>query len=101
MPLVASESSGQDADFVSDTIYMQLRLPICKEIKETETRVLVEVDRLIQSKVGIGRQNPLATWAALWGLLLVYKEHMVHRKAWRHYPGNLDLIILFGLNLTS
>lgn len=83
MPLLNPEYCNQDGDFVSDTIWLQLCLPICRAIKASETCVLAEVDKLIQSKTGIGRQNPLATWTALWGLLLTYKEHMVLCKAKR------------------
>lgn len=46
-----------------------------------EACVLTEIDTMIKSKVGIGKQNPLATFAALWNLIILYKEHMVYRKA--------------------
>jgi hypothetical protein len=81
-----------DGDIVSTAIWLQLRLPIGKGIKATETDVLTEIDRMIQSKSGIGRQNPLATWAALWVLVLSYKDYMIFCKAWRYGQdsGNLD-----------
>jgi hypothetical protein len=81
-----------DGDIVSTYIWLQLRLPIGKAIKATETDVLTEVDKMIQSKAGIGRQNPLATWAALWVLVLSYKGYMIFCKTWRYGQdsGNLD-----------
>jgi hypothetical protein len=76
---------------VSSAIRMQLRLPICKAIKISETYVLSEIDRMIQSKAGIGRQNPLATWVALWILILSYKEYMIFCKAsYSHDHGTFD-----------
>jgi hypothetical protein len=66
---------------VSSAIRMQLRIPICKAIKISETYVLLEIDRMIQGKAGIGKQNPLATWVVLWILILSYKEYMIFCKA--------------------
>lgn len=87
MPWIKSSPSSQSGAFVSSTIRVQLRLPICKEILAIEADVLTEIDRMIQRKGGIGRQNPLAIWASLWILILSYKEHMVYTKAWSDQLG--------------
>jgi len=87
-----TNDGDSDGDIASTAIWLQLRLPIGKGIKATETDVLTEIDRMIQSKSGIGRQNPLATWTALWVLILSYKDYMIFCKAWRYDQdsGNLD-----------
>lgn len=91
MPWIQSSPDSQDCALVSSTIWLQLRLPICKAILALEADVLAEVDKIIQRKDGIGRQNPLATWASLWILILSYKEHMVFNKAWSRDSGKFGI----------
>lgn len=81
LPSLKSMPYDQKSHFASSIIWSQLRLTICKAIRTSETYVLKEFDKMIQCKSGIGRQNPLATWIALWILILCYKEHMIFRKA--------------------
>ncbi|KAN0116972.1 hypothetical protein V8E51_002949 [Hyaloscypha variabilis] len=80
LPSIKSSPSGKDSELVSNFMWLQLRLPICIAIKETEAYVLAEADKLMNNKIGIGRENPLAAWAVLWILIFAYKEHMIFRK---------------------
>jgi hypothetical protein len=68
-----------------------------------EACVLTEIDTMIKSKFGIGRQNPLAIFVALWNLILLYKEHMVFRKAACQDHGKPDFSLKpeFTLTLTE
>jgi len=96
-----STLDDEEGDIVSTTIWLQIRLPIGKEIKVTEREVLTEIDKITQSKEGIGRQNPLATWAALWLLVLAYKEYMIFCKAWPQGSGKHPQDFKNALELTD
>ncbi|KAE9376545.1 hypothetical protein N431DRAFT_501388 [Stipitochalara longipes BDJ] len=80
LPSIKSSPSCKDSELVSNFIWLQIRLPICMAIRATETYVLAETDKLVEKKIGIGRENPLAAWAILWILILAYKELMIFRK---------------------
>jgi hypothetical protein len=67
---------------------VQLRVQVGEAIIRVEADVLTQIDKLTQSKEGIGRQNPLAVWACLWILILSYKEHMVYLKVVTSFDSN-------------
>jgi hypothetical protein len=89
-----SDTSHQ-SQYVSSTMYYQLRLKVAQVLFRVEADILSKVDKIVHSKDGIGRQNPLATWACLWSLILSYKAHMVFLKAARHFGNNGKI---YGLN---
>ena len=94
MMMTASPGSGE-GEYVSSVICQQLRLQVCRSVLRMEADVLSKVDKLIQSKDGIGRRNPLATWACLLLLTLCYKEYMAYAKATRQGQSTNQI---YGLN---
>lgn len=76
------------SEVVSSRMLAQLRVHVGEEIVRVETDVLTKIDKLTQSKEGIGRQNPLAMWACLWILIISYKEHMVFLKGVMGFGNN-------------
>lgn len=66
---------------VSVTVFRQIRHLLVEELIPLEVQVFSTLENLIYDKDGIGKQNPLVTWACLWTLIFTYKEHMIFTKS--------------------
>ncbi|KAG4443427.1 hypothetical protein IFR05_001106 [Cadophora sp. M221] len=80
MAFIKSSMQSSEKEVVSATISMQIRHLLLEELIPLEVHVFSALENLIYDKNGIGKQNPLVTWACLWTLIFTYKEHMVFMK---------------------
>ncbi|KAH6718828.1 hypothetical protein BKA61DRAFT_262953 [Leptodontidium sp. MPI-SDFR-AT-0119] len=76
-PLMKSSMQSSEEEMLSSTILAQIRHLLVEELIPLEVQMFSALENLIYDKDGIGKQNPLATWACLWTLIFTYKEHMV------------------------
>ncbi|KAH6678188.1 hypothetical protein B0J14DRAFT_316756 [Halenospora varia] len=74
---------SDEEEFISDTLWKQLRYTISKDVVKLELEVLFEMDKLLFGAETIGRQNPIGLWLCLWTLILTYKEHMIMTSNWK------------------
>lgn len=74
---------SDEEEFISDTLWKQLRYTISKDVVKLELEVLFEMDKLLFGAETIGRQNPIGLWLCLWTLILTYKEHMIMTFNWK------------------
>ncbi|KAH7304893.1 hypothetical protein BKA65DRAFT_205484 [Rhexocercosporidium sp. MPI-PUGE-AT-0058] len=79
-PFTKSSIQSQENEMVSTTMRSQIRLILYEELILLEVQMFSALEKLIYDKDGIGRPNPLVTWACLWTLIFTYKEHMVFTK---------------------
>ncbi|KAH9204311.1 hypothetical protein DL95DRAFT_471612 [Leptodontidium sp. 2 PMI_412] len=80
MAFIKSSMQSSEKEMVSSTIFAQIRHLLVEELIPLEVQVFSALENLIYDKDGIGKENPLVTWACLWTLIFTYKEHMVFLK---------------------
>ena len=85
-----------NAQIISSWMTLQIRHLAGDGILQLEAEIFDELDRLIFND-GIGKRNPIPTWACLWLLVLIYKEQM--RFIHYHYleePTSRSVLLLFN-----
>ncbi|KAL5314161.1 hypothetical protein ACEPPN_018585 [Leptodophora sp. 'Broadleaf-Isolate-01'] len=78
---IKSSMQSSEKEMVSVTVFRQIRHLLVEELIPLEVQVFSTLENLIYDKDGIGKQNPLVTWACLWTLIFTYKEHMIFTKS--------------------
>lgn len=74
--LIKEDIDSPVLEWAATPMVIILTARVRKALVEVESEVLFELERIIFSANGIGKQNPIVIWVCLWLLILHYQSVM-------------------------
>lgn len=84
-------SRNETPRYASKAVHKQIAIILTPGIEALEHSILIQLQSLIFSQKGIGRQNELPIWICLWLLILTYRRTISHWSCRRNRDSYLEL----------
>lgn len=82
---------GEETKYASKAVHKQIAVVIASGIESLERDILGQVQDLIFSQKGLGKENEVPIWICLWLLMLTYRRTIIHWSTRRNRDSYLEL----------